>query len=109
MFLSFCFSLSKHNIALLLKYICVEFISIKLPWENQIRKEEKHKKYTSFRKSCSTSRKGISGHKNTEKINKDKTTTLTYFDNLKKKQKDQGGKNWYYTESFVMENLKSQN
>ena len=28
-----------------------------------------------------------------EKINKSKTTTLTHFDNLKKKQQDQGGKN----------------
>ena len=31
------------------------------------------------------------------------------FDNLKKKQQDQGSKNWYYTESFVTKNLKSQN
>ena len=30
------------------------------------------------------------------------------FDNLKKKQQDQGGKNWYYTQSFATENLKSQ-
>ena len=28
------------------------------------------------------------------KNSKSKTTTLTYFDNLKKKQRDQGGKNW---------------
>ena len=42
-----------------------------------------------FRKSYSTSRKDIGGRKKKEKI-------LTYFDNLKKKQQDQGGKNWYY-------------
>ena len=82
---------------------------MKLPWENQIRKQEKHKKYTSVRKSYSTSCKGIGGCKKTEKISKSKTTTLTYFDNLKKKQQDQGGKNWYYTQSFATEILKSQN
>ena len=87
MFLSFCFSLSKHNIiVLLLKYTCVEFISIKLLWKNQIRKVEKYKKYTSVQKSYSTSCKGIGGHKKTEKISKGKTTTLMYFDNFKKKQ-----------------------
>ena len=32
-----------------------------------------------------------------------------YFDNLKKKQQDQGSKNWYYTQSFATENIKSQN
>ena len=26
---------------------------------------------------------------------------MTYFDNLKKKQQDQGGKSWCYTESFM--------
>ena len=41
-----------------------------------------------FRKSYSTSRKGIGGRK--------KKKILTYFVNLKKKQQDQGGKNWYY-------------
>ena len=45
--------------------------------------------------------KGIGGCKKTEKISKSKTTTLTYFDNLKKKQQDQGGKSWYYTQSFA--------
>ena len=94
MFLSFCFSLSKHNIVLYLKYTCVEFIFIKPPWK--IKSESrKHKKYTSAQKSYSTSCKDIGGCKKTEKISKSKTTTLTYFDNLKKKQQDQGGKNWY--------------
>ena len=32
--------------------------------------------------------------KKKEKISESKTTTLTYFDNLKKKQQDQGSKNW---------------
>ena len=36
-----------------------------------------------------------------EKISKSKITALTYFDNLKKKQQDQGSKNWCYTESFM--------
>ena len=44
-----------------------------------------------------------------KKNSKSKTTTLTYFDNLKKKQQDQGGKNWFYTQGFATENLKSQN
>ena len=46
-------------------------------------------------KKNKTSCKGIGGHKKTQKISKGKTTTLMYFDNLKKKQQDQGGKNWY--------------
>ena len=35
LFLYFCFLLSKDNTIVLLKYLCVEFISIKLPWENK--------------------------------------------------------------------------
>ena len=44
-----------------------------------------------------------------QKNTKSKTTTLTYFDKLKKKQQDQGGRNWYYTQNFAIENLKFQN
>ena len=77
MLLSFCVSSSKHNIVLL-KYTCAEFISIKLLWESQIKKLKKHK-YPSLRKSYSTSRKGIGGREKKEKISKSKTTTLTYF------------------------------
>ena len=91
MLLSFCVSLSKHNIILLLKYTCVEFISIKLLWESQIQKLEK-RKHPSLPKSYSTNRKGIGGCKKEEKISKSKTTTLVFFDNLKKKQQDQGSK-----------------
>ena len=39
-----------------------------------------------------------------------KTTTLTYFDNLKKKWQDQGVKDWCYTKSFMsmtISNLKA--
>ena len=43
--------------------------------------------------------------KKKEKISESRTTTLTYSDNLKKKQQDQGSKNWYYTEGFVTDNL----
>ena len=55
-------------------------------------------KYTSVGKSYSISHKGIGGCKKTEKISKSKTTT---FDNLKKKQQDQGKKNWYYTQKVL--------
>ena len=44
-----------------------------------------------------------------QKNTKSKTTTLTYFDKLKKKQQDQDGRNWYYTQNFAIENLKFQN
>ena len=36
-----------------------------------------------------------------EKINKSKTTALSYFDDLKKTQQGHGGKNWCYTERFM--------
>ena len=58
--------------------------------------------YSSFWKSYSTSCKGIGGHKKKEEIGKSKTTTLTFLYNLKKKQQHQGGKNWCYTESFML-------
>ena len=95
MFLSFCFSSSKHNI-LLLKQTCVEFISIKIGKTQN----------SSVQKSYSTSRKGTGGRKKKEK-NRNKTTTLEYFDNLKKKQL--GGKNWCYRKFYITENLISQN
>ena len=44
-----------------------------------------------------------------KKNSKSKTTTLRCFDNLKKRQQDQDGKNWCYTERFVTDNIKSQN
>ena len=44
-----------------------------------------------------------------QKNTKSKTTTLTYFDKLKKEQQDQDGRNWYYTQNFAIENLKFQN
>ena len=46
---------------------------------------------------------------NSTSRSKSKTTTLTYFDNLTKKQQDRGGKNSCYTQSFATENLKSHN
>ena len=98
MFLSFCFSSSKYNIILLLKYTCVEFISIKLLWENQIKKLEN---YPSLRKSYLTSPKGIGGRKKKGKISKSKATTLAFFVNLKKKQQDPSSKNWSYFGSFM--------
>ena len=100
MFLTFCFSSSKHNIILLLKYTCVEFVSIKLQWKNQIKKVEKHN-HLSVRKIYLTSRKGIGDSKKKQKNSKSKTTTLTYFGNLKKKQQDQGGKGWCHTKRFM--------
>ena len=50
-------------------------------------------------KSYSTSGEGIGGRK--KKKSKSETTIMTYFDNLKTKQQDQGGKNWCHTESFM--------
>ena len=50
--------------------------------------------YRSFRKSYSTSCKGIGGYK--------KKKTLTFLYDLKKKQQYQGGKNWCYTESSML-------
>ena len=44
-----------------------------------------------------------------KKNSKSKTTTLTYFDNLKKKQQDQEGRNWYCIHSIATENHKFQN
>ena len=67
LFLYFCFSSSKHNISLLLKYISVEVISIKLPLENKS-KNRKNKKNCIVQKSYSTSCKGIGDHKKMEKI-----------------------------------------
>ena len=51
-------------------------------------KIEKINNHPSVRKGYSTSDKGIGGCKKKAKISKSKTTTLTYFDNLKKKQHD---------------------
>ena len=80
-------------------------------------KIEKHKKYSSARKVTRTTRtapmplpvvvKALVGV--VRKKKKLVTVTLAYFDNLKEKQQDLGSKNWYYTESFVNDNLKSQN
>ena len=76
-------------------------------------KIEKIHNYPSVRKGYSTSHKGIGGCKKKAKISKSKTTTLTYFDNLKKKQQDQGSKSRCYTfmvlKFYVTNNLKSQN
>ena len=90
-FLSFCFSSSKDNTILLPKYLCVEFSSIKLSWDNKS-ENRKNKKYPSVQKSYSTSRQGIGGQKKKENISESETTTLKYFYNLKKNQQDQGDK-----------------
>ena len=55
--------------------------------------------YPCVGKSYSTSRTGIDGCKKKEVISNSKTTALTYFDKLKKKQQDQGGKYFYF--SFI--------
>ena len=44
---------------------------------------------------------GIGGHKKKEVITNSKITILTYFDKLKKKLEDQGGKYSYF--SFLSE------
>ena len=45
--------------------------------------------------------KDTGGHKKKKQNSKIKTTTLTYFDNLKKKQQDRGGESWCCAESFM--------
>ena len=62
---------------------------------------EKNTKLSQCSEKLLNQLQGIDGRKNKEKISKSKTTTLTYFDNLKKKQQDQGGKNWFQTENFM--------
>ena len=101
-FLSFCFSSSKHNIVQLLKYTRVEFISLKLPWEDQI-KLGKHKIILVFRKVTQLVVSDLGDRKKKEKNSKSKTTALAYFNNLKKKQQDQGGKNWCYTQKVLFQ------
>ena len=101
MFLSFCFSLLKHNIILLLKYTWIGFISIKLPWENKSKNGKNTKNIPVFEKATQLVARTFGGRKKKEKISKSETVTFTYFDNLKKKQQDQGSTNWCYTESFM--------
>ena len=76
-------------------------------------KIEKIPNYPSVQKGYSTSPKGIGGCKKIAKISKNKITTLTYFDNLKKKQEYQRSKSWCYTFMVlrfnVTDNLKSRN
>ena len=94
---------SKQNIIQLLKHRCVEFISIKLPTmeksNKKKRKTEKHTIILVFEKWNSTSRTGTGGCNKKEVISNSKTTALTYFDMLKKKQQDQGSKYFYL--SFI--------
>ena len=59
------------------------------------------KNYPCIGKSYSTSRTGIGCCKKKEVISNSKTATLTYFDQLKKKQQDQGEKYFYF--SFISE------
>ena len=74
---------------------------------------EKMHNYPSVQKGYSTSHKGIGHWKKIAKISRSKTATLTYFDNLKKKQQDQGSNSWCYAfvmlKFYVTGNFKSQN
>ena len=63
--------------------MCRFFRSSLFPSNQKIGKTTNIPVYSSVRNSYST------------------TARLTYFDNLKTKQKDQGGKNWCYTERFM--------
>ena len=90
---------AKHNITLLLKHRCIEFIPISLPTMSKSnQKIGKTRNYPCARKSYSTSRTGIGGHKKKEVIINGKTAT-SYFDKWKKKQQDQSGKYFYF--SFI--------
>ena len=88
---------SKHNITLLLKHRCAEFISINLPIMSKSNQTlGKTRNYPCARKTYSTSRTGIGGLKKKEVIINSKTATLSYFDKWKKKQQDQSGKYFYF-------------
>ena len=90
---------AKHNITLLLKHRCIEFIPISLPTMSKSnQKIGKTRNYPCAQKSYSTSRTGIGGHKKKEVIINGKTAT-SYFDKWKKKQQDQSGKYFYF--SFI--------
>ena len=90
---------AKHNINLLLKHRCIEFIPISLPTMSKSnQKIGKTRNYPCARKSYSTSRTDIGGHKKKEVIINGKTAT-SYFDKWKKKQQDQSGKYFYF--SFI--------
>ena len=90
---------AKHNITLLLKHRCIEFIPISLPTMSKSnQKIGKTRNYPCARKSYSTSRTGIGSHKKKEVIINGKTAT-SYFDKWKKKQQDQSGKYFYF--SFI--------
>ena len=62
-----------------------------------IQKTEKIVNYPSYQLVAGTL--GIVRKKET--ISKNKTTTLMFFDNLKKKQQDQSSKNWCTAETFM--------
>ena len=53
--------------------------------------------------------KKVTQEKKRENISKSETTTLTYFDNLKKTQQDQGSKDSCYRKFYVTDKLKSHN
>ena len=90
---------AKHNITLLLKHRCIEFIPTSLPTMSKSnQKIGKTRNYPCARKSYSTSRTDIGGHKKKEVIINGKTAT-SYFDKWKKKQQDQSGKYFYF--SFI--------
>ena len=97
-FSSFCFSSTKHYSTCEI-HMC-RVISIKLPWEKQIKKQKKHKIIRVLGKVTQLVAKSLVAVR-IRKNSKSKTTTLTYFDNLKKKQRDQGGKNCCQIETFM--------
>ena len=73
-------------------------------------KIEKNTKYIQvFEKVTQLATRALVAGRKKEKISKSEMTTLTYFDNLKKKKQDQCGKNWCYRRFYVTDNLKFQN
>ena len=64
---------------------------------------------TVFQKVTQLVTRALVAMRKKKKNSKSKTATLRCFDNLKKRQQDQGSKNWCYTIRFVTDNLKSQN
>ena len=72
-------------------------------------KIEKNTKYILvFEKVTQLAARALVAIRKKEKISESEMTTLTYFDNLKKKQ-DQCGKNWCYRRFYDTDNLQFQN
>ena len=90
-YLSFC--------SLIIKILFHHLPSSYQLWENQIKKQEKQTIFLVLEKATGLVTQTLVTVTKKEVISNSKTTTLTYFDKLQKKQQDQGGKYFYF--SFI--------